>query len=147
MLISFALIGVKNWFEKGRVKFKKDETEMIMLQWCLTHIVLGTVPECAGVPLRSLNHRPKGVVKAKDCLKCPFYMWHLWHMFCLIPVGWDGSHDPVVWNKSAVQRCFWLIRYVGDQEADYVLKNLSIFWRSLIGIKPRIARFIINCLL
>lgn len=74
MLISFTLIGVKNWSEKGRVKFKKDETEMIMLQWCLTHIMLETVPACADVPLRSLNHRPKGAVKAKDCLKCPFYM-------------------------------------------------------------------------
>lgn len=32
MLISFTLIGVKDWSEKGRVKFKKDEPEMIVLQ-------------------------------------------------------------------------------------------------------------------
>lgn len=79
MLISFTLIGVKSWSEKAGVKFRKDEPEMIMLQWCLTHIILGTVPTCAGVPLRSLNHRSKGssgkgAVKAKGCLECPFHM-------------------------------------------------------------------------
>lgn len=69
MLISVTLCRYfgEKWSEKNRVKFKKDKTEIIILQWCLTYILLGAVPVLgvpasvdAGVLLKSLTYRLKG---------------------------------------------------------------------------------------
>lgn len=69
MLISFTLCRYfrEKWSEKNRVKFKKGKTEITMLQWCLTYILLGAVPVLgvprsvdAGVLLQSLTYRLKG---------------------------------------------------------------------------------------